>query len=81
LVFDVLYINNYMSITFDFQIVSNTSIPGLSLVMPQNEDAYNYLTEEADIAVLADGTAPLFTDNVGDFISDAGWAHLSTSYV
>lgn len=49
--------------------------------MPQNEDAYNYLTEEADIAVLADGTAPLFTDNVGDFISDAGWAHLSTSYV
>jgi len=70
-----------MSITFDFQIVSNTSIPGLSLVMPQNEDAYNYLTEEADIAVLADGTAPLFTDNVGDFISDAGWAHLSTSYV
>ena len=70
-----------MSITFDFQIVANTSIPGLSLVLPQNEDAYNYLTEEADIAVLADGSAPLFTDNVGDFISDAGWAQLSTSYV
>jgi len=81
LVFDVLYINNYMSTTFDFQIVANTSIPGLSLVLPQNEDAYNYLTEEAELAVLADGTAPLFTDNVGDFISDAGWAHLSTSYV
>jgi hypothetical protein len=70
-----------MSTTFDFQIVANTSIPGLSLVLPQNEDAYNYLTEEADIAVLADGSAPLFTDNVGDFISDAGWAQLSTSYV
>jgi len=70
-----------MATTFDFQIVSNTSIPGLSLVMPQNEDAYNYLTEEADIAVLADGSAPLFTDNVGDFISDAGWAQLSTSLV
>jgi hypothetical protein len=81
LVFDVLYINNYMSTTFDFQIVANTSIPGLSLVMPQNEDAYNYLTEEAELAVLADGSAPLFTDNVGDFISDAGWAQLSTSYV
>jgi len=73
--------NNYMSTTFDFEIISNTSIPGLSLVLPQNEDAYNYLTEEADIAVLADGSAPLFTDNVGDFISDAGWAQLSTSYV
>ncbi len=70
-----------MSTTFDFQIVANTSIPGLSLVMPQNEDAYNYLTEEAELAVLADGSAPLFTDNVGDFISDAGWAQLSTSYV
>ena len=70
-----------MSTTFDFQIVANTSIPGLSLVLPQNEDAYNYLTEEADIAVLADGSAPLFTDNIGDFISDAGWAQLSTSYV
>ncbi len=81
MVFDVLYINNYMSTTFDFQIVANTSIPGLSLVMPQNEDAYNYLTEEAELAVLADGSAPLFTDNVGDFISDAGWAQLSTSYV
>ena len=81
MVFDVLYINNYMSTTFDFQIVANTSIPGLSLVLPQNEDAYNYLTEEAELAVLADGSAPLFTDNVGDFISDAGWAQLSTSYV
>jgi hypothetical protein len=70
-----------MSTTFDFQIVANTSIPGLSLVLPQNEDAYNYLTEEAELAVLADGSAPLFTDNVGDFISDAGWAQLSTSYV
>lgn len=69
-----------MSISFDFQIVSQTSIPGLSLVMPQNEDAYNYLTIEAELAVLADGTAPLFTDNVRDFISDASWAHLSSSY-
>ena len=70
-----------MSTTFDFEIISNTSIPGLSLVMPQNEDAYNYLTLEADLDVLADGSAPLFTDNVGDFISGAGWAQLSTSYV
>lgn len=69
-----------MSISFDFQIVSQTSIPGLSLVMPQNEDAYYYLTIEAELAVLADGTAPLFTDNVRDFISDASWAHLSSSY-
>ena len=71
----------YMAVTTDFQIISNTAIPGLSLVMPLNEDAYNYLTEEAECAVLPDGSAPLFTDNVGNFISDAGWAQLSTSLV
>ena len=71
----------YMAVTTDFQIISNTAIPGLSLVMPLNEDAYNYLTEESGHSVLADGSAPLFTDNVGDFISDAGWAQLSASLV
>ena len=33
------------------------------------------------MATLEDGSAPLFTDNVGDFISDAGWAHLSADLV
>ena len=70
-----------MAVTTDFQIISNTASPGLSLVMPLNEDAYNYLTEESGHAVLANGSAQIFTDNVGDFISDAGWAHLSTSIV
>ena len=70
-----------MSVTFDFQIISETQVPGISLVMAQNEDAFSYLTEEEDLAYLADGSVPLATDQVGDFISDAEWAHLACSYV
>ena len=70
-----------MSTTYDFKIISNTTVPGMSLVCALNEDAYNYLTEEVKMATLEDGSAPLFTDNVGDFISDAGWAHLSADLI
>ncbi len=49
--------------------------------MAQNEDAFSYLTEEEDLAYLADGSVPLATDQVGDFISDAEWAHLACNYV
>ena len=70
-----------MSITYDFKIISDTQVPGISLVMAQNEDAFSYLTEEEDLAYLADGSVPLATDQVGDFISDAEWAHLACNYV
>ena len=69
-----------MATTYDFEIISNTSIPGLSLVMPLNESAFTYLTEEAELAVLPDGSAPIFTDNAGDFLSDASYAHFACNY-
>ncbi len=69
-----------MSTTFDFQIISTTAVPGLSLVLPLNEDAYDYLTVEADMTTLRDGSAPLSIDNVADFISDAGHAHFACDY-
>ena len=64
-----------MSYSVDFQIITNTDVPGISLVVAQNEDAFSYLTEEEDMAYFADGSVPLATDQVGDFISDAEWAH------
>jgi len=70
-----------MSVTYDFQIVSVTEIPGISLVYAQNEDAYNYLVDEADMTLLSDGGAPISRSRVGDFISDAGHAHLCSDYV
>lgn len=71
----------HMSITFDFQIISPTDVPGISLVVAQNEDAFSYLTEEEDMNYLLDGSVPLATDQVGDFISDAEHAHLSSQLV
>ena len=62
--------------TLDFRVVSDSSVPGISLVFAMNEDAYNYLCEE-DITVLPNGSAPIETNNVGDFISDAGWNHFA----
>ena len=71
----------HMQATFDFQIIAHTDVPGVSLVIAQNEEAFSYLTEEEDMAYLADGSVPLATDKVGDFISDAEWAHMSSALV
>ena len=70
-----------MATSFDFHIISRTDVPGISLVVAQNEDAFSYLTEEEDMAYLADGSVPLATDQVGDFISDAEYCHFSSALV
>lgn len=61
-----------MATSFDFTIV-DTDISGMSLIVANNEDAFRFLTEEENMTTLADGSAPLFSHQVGDFISDAGW--------
>ena len=62
----------------DFNVVSHTAVPGISLVWAQNEDAYNYLCDE-DITVLPNGSAPIDTETVGDFVSDCGWENFECS--
>ena len=69
-----------MSVTYDFQIV-DTNLCGVSQIIPQNEEALRYLVEEAHFSTFADGTAALFEENIGDFISDASYAHLCCEYV
>ena len=72
-----------MATSFDFTIQTVTDVPGISLVVAQNEDAFSYLIDEngADMAVLADGSAPIASDLIGDFVSDAGWDKFSCSLV
>ena len=77
----VLQLIALMATTFDFTIISNTAIPGVSLVVSHNEEAFSYITEEADMCHLEDGSVPLATDKVGDFISDAGWDKYSCELV
>lgn len=69
-----------MSVTFDFQIVGS-NIPGISQVIPQTEEAFSYLVDETLLTVFQDGSTALFDERVGDFISDAGHAHLCCEYV
>jgi hypothetical protein len=69
-----------MATTFDFTIV-DTNVPGVSQVVPQNEDAFSYLVEETLLTVFQDGSTVLFDERLGDFISDAEHAHLCCTYV
>ena len=70
-----------MSYNVDFQIISNPDISGISLIVAQNEDAFSYLTDELNYTTLKDGSAPVFPEMIGDFISDAENAHLCCDYV
>ena len=70
----------HMSNTVDFEIIESTQVPGISLVIAQNEDAYAYLEDE-DMTILKNGSAVIDTDRLGDFISDAGWEHYSSALV
>ena len=69
-----------MATSFDFTIISKTDVPGISLVVAQNEDAFSYLIDE-DMTILPNGSSPIDSDNVGDFISDAGWDKYSVELV
>ena len=73
--------SSHLATTFDFKLISETKFPGISLIVANNEDAFNYLTEECRYLALSDGSVPIFPDFVGDFINDAEHAHLSTEYV
>ena len=69
-----------MATSYDFTI-ADTGLPGVSQVVPQNEDAFSYLVEETLLTVFQDGSTVLFDERLGDFISDAEHAHLCCTYV
>jgi hypothetical protein len=73
---DVLSFIQPMTVTADFQIISNTGISGVVLVQPMSEDAFSYLQKETDLSTLLDGSAPLATEKIDAFKSDAEHAHL-----
>ena len=64
-----------MSVTYDFRI-TGSNIAGVSQIFPQTEEGYSYLVEETLLTVFKDGSSALFDERVGDFVSDAGHAHL-----
>ena len=70
-----------MSMTYDFQLISNTAVSGMSLIMAQNEDAFSYLTDELGFGTFQDGSAPLDTRYLPDFNETAEKAHFACELV
>ena len=70
----------FMSITYDFHI-ARTAIPGMSLVISQNEDAFSYITDECDYNSLPDGSVPIDNYDLPRFVETSEQAHLCSVLV
>jgi len=68
-----------MSVSFDFTLVSS-GVPGMSLVMAQNEEAFDTITGEFDMTVISGGGAPLDNSRLSDFVHLAERAHLACDF-
>ena len=68
-----------MSVTYDFKLISSV-IPGISLVMAQNEEAYDAMTDEFDMSTIADGSAPMYNSRLSEFVELAESAQLCCDF-
>ena len=68
-----------MSTTFDFTLVSS-GVPGMSLVMAMNEEAFETITGEFDMTCIKGGGAPLDNARLSDFVHLAERAHLACDF-
>jgi hypothetical protein len=68
-----------MSVSFDFTLVSS-GVRGMSLVMSQNEQAYDFLSDELDMMTISDGSAPLDNNRLSSFAQLAESAHLACDF-
>ena len=75
----VNYLLYSMSIHYDFKLLSS-GVPGMSLVMPMNEDAFGTITDEFDMTVLPNGSAPLDNTRLSDFVHLAESAHMACDF-
>ena len=67
--------------TYDFEIVRMTTVPGISLVMAQNEDAFSYITDELELSCFQDGSVPIHTNQLPEFAEKAERAHMACALV
>jgi len=72
----VHWVGEPMAYTADFQIIVNSGLSGVTLIEPMNEEAQNYLTEEANMHVMDSGYATIRENDVPTFVDSAAQAHL-----
>lgn len=65
-------------VTYDFQLCSS-GVPGLSLVMSMNEEAFDFITDE-DYSTISDGSAPVDNNRLSNFAALAEAAHLQCDF-
>ena len=68
-----------MTPTADFQLISSTQVPDMTIVMPMNLDAYSYLIDEAEMETYLDGSTSVKTASLDAFTAEAEKAHLCCS--
>ena len=68
-----------MTVTYDFQLL-NSGVPGMSLVMSMNEDAFETITGEFEMTTIADGSVPLDNSRLSEFVHLAERAHLACDF-
>ena len=68
-----------MTVTYDFRLISS-GVPGMSLVMPMNEEAFDSITGEFDMTILPNGSAPLDNSRLSDFVHLAESAHMACDF-
>ena len=69
------------SFPYDLQLIRNSGIAGIQMIVAQHESAYEYLRDETNLELMQDGSAALPDTQVDDFISHAGWAHFCCELV
>ena len=52
----------------------------MSLVMSLNEDAFEFITGEAEMTTISDGSVPLDNSRISDFVHLAERAHMSCAF-
>tara|TARA_R110000868_G_scaffold17687_2_gene77378 strand:+ start:602 stop:811 length:210 start_codon:yes stop_codon:yes gene_type:complete len=65
-------------VTYDFKLLSS-GIPGMSLVMSMNEEAFDFINDE-DYSTISNGSAPVDNNRLSDFASLAEAAHLQCDF-
>ncbi len=68
-----------MSLAYDFRLLSS-GVPGMSLVMSMNEDAFETITGEFEMTTIADGSVPLDNSRLSEFVHLAERAHLACDF-
>ena len=68
-----------MSVAYDFRLL-NSGVPGMSLVMSYNEDAFEFITDEAELTTISDGSAPLDNKRLSEFVQLAEQAQLCCDF-